>query len=146
PLTRHPSATHALVKRRSPIRCCCARPRTLMSQRRVHCELAMRRPAPHCRPNADDAERQPRRGDGMGMRENPPHDAHDRDAQTRAAASSPAGRVAQPVLPLAFLLEEYARDLRRGELATKTIRNYLGVLTLALSCWEEQVGRSPTLD
>jgi len=97
------------------------------------------------------------------MRDGTPHDTHDRDAATGAAArpevrrprrrasktpaaSRPAAQPARPVLPLAFLLEEYARDLRRGEMATKTIRNYLGVLTLAVSCWEEQLGRSPTLD
>jgi len=94
------------------------------------------------------------------------HDPHDHDAPTGAAArargrshkrrasktpasSRPAARAprpARPVLPLAFLLEEYARDLRRGEMAAKTIRNYLGVLSLAVSCWEGQLGRAPTLD
>ncbi len=74
---------------------------------------------------------------------------HRRRASKTSAASRPAAQPAQParpVLPLAFLVEEYARDLRRSEMATKTIRNYLGVLALAVGCWEEQLGRAPTLD
>jgi len=50
------------------------------------------------------------------------------------------------MVPLPFLVEEYARDLRRGETAPKTIRNYTGVLGLALGCWEAQLGQPPTLD
>lgn len=51
-----------------------------------------------------------------------------------------------PVLPLALVVEEYARDLRRRELATKTIRNYLKILSLVVRCWETQLDRTPLLD
>jgi integrase/recombinase XerD len=54
--------------------------------------------------------------------------------------------VAAPVLPLALVVEEYARDLRRRERAAKTIRNYTKTLSLVLRCWEAQLEHAPLLD
>src|SRR5690242_563411 len=53
---------------------------------------------------------------------------------------------AQPVLPLALVVEEYVRDLRRRHISEKTIRDYAQVLRLALAFWQERLGRPPTLD
>src|SRR5579859_434824 len=53
---------------------------------------------------------------------------------------------ARPVLPLALVVEEYVRDLRRRHISEKTIRDYAQVLRLALAFWQAQLGRPPTLD
>jgi hypothetical protein len=55
-------------------------------------------------------------------------------------------RQSPPVLPLALILEEYWRDLRRREISAKTIRDYQQVLGLVSSFWERYLGRPPTLD
>ncbi len=49
-------------------------------------------------------------------------------------------------MALAWAIDEYERDLRRNGIEAKTIRNYRKVLGLALDCWEQRLGRSPTLD
>ena len=51
-----------------------------------------------------------------------------------------------PALRLNLAIDEYERDLRRGRLSEKTVRNYAQVLCLAGRYWEEQLGRPPTLD
>jgi site-specific recombinase XerD len=52
----------------------------------------------------------------------------------------------QPTLSLAWVVEEYLRDLRRSELSPKTIQDYRKIMGLAERCWTEQLGRPPTLD
>jgi site-specific recombinase XerD len=49
-------------------------------------------------------------------------------------------------LPLALLLEEYVRDLRRRSIAAKTIHDYQQVLRLAVGFWHKHFGRPPTVD
>lgn len=51
-----------------------------------------------------------------------------------------------PALPLTLLIEEYARDLRRREIAPKTISNYTHILGFIERIWASQLGRPPTLD
>jgi integrase/recombinase XerC len=69
------------------------------------------------------------------------------DRSTRRAATGKRPRTpAAPVLPLSLLIEEYGRDLRRRNIAPKTIRDYQQVLHLALGFWQRQLGRPPTLD
>lgn len=71
-------------------------------------------------------------------------------ASTGRAARSASARKpkapALPALPLDLVLDEYERDLRRGRLSEKTVRNYAQILRLASRFWEEQLGRQPTLD
>jgi site-specific recombinase XerD len=49
-------------------------------------------------------------------------------------------------MTLAWAIDEYERDLRRNGVEANSIRNYHKVLGLALDCWEQRLGRSPTLD
>jgi integrase len=49
-------------------------------------------------------------------------------------------------MALAWAIDEYERDLRRNGIEPKTIRDYHKVLRLALGCWEQHLGRAPTLD
>src|SRR5260370_8393112 len=53
---------------------------------------------------------------------------------------------AMPMLPLTLLLEEYARDLRRRNIAPTTIRGYQQVLQLAIAFWQQHFSRPPSLD
>ncbi len=53
---------------------------------------------------------------------------------------------AMPMLPLTLLLEEYARDLRRRNIAPTTIRDYQQVLQLAIAFWQQHFSRPPSLD
>ena len=80
-------------------------------------------------PQADELAGKPR------GRSTPP-----RAPRKRASQSIP------PVLPLALLIEEYLRDLRRRSIAAKTIRDYQQVLRLAIAFWQQHFGRPPTLD
>jgi hypothetical protein len=57
-----------------------------------------------------------------------------------------ASRPSRPVLPLALLLDDYCRDLRRREISPKTIWNYQQVLGLVSRFWEQHLGHPPTLD
>jgi integrase/recombinase XerD len=51
-----------------------------------------------------------------------------------------------PAMALAWAIDEYERDLRRNGIEPKTIRDYRKVLHLALGCWEQHLGRAPTLN
>ncbi|MGO8951497.1 MAG: site-specific integrase [Ktedonobacterales bacterium] len=57
-----------------------------------------------------------------------------------------APRSSRPVIPLALILDEYWRDVRRREISAKTIRNYQQVLRLVSAFWEHYLGRPATLD
>ncbi len=63
-------------------------------------------------------------------------------AVTRRVAQKPK----LPALRLDLVVDEYERDLRRGRLSEKTVRNYAQALHLAARFWEERLGRPPTLD
>jgi integrase/recombinase XerD len=69
---------------------------------------------------------------------------------TRRAARPAAARTpkapALPALRLDLVIDEYERDLRRGRLSEKTVRNYAQILRLASRFWEAQLGCPPTLD
>ena len=66
-------------------------------------------------------------------------------ASTRQAARPTSARTpkapALPALRLDLVIDEYERDLRRGRLSEKTVRNYAQILRLATRFWEEQLGR-----
>jgi integrase/recombinase XerD len=49
-------------------------------------------------------------------------------------------------LPLPLVVDEYARDLRRREIAPKTIANYTSILSYVIRIWTNQLWRAPTLD
>jgi len=65
--------------------------------------------------------------------------------RTRGTRRTPAAQAA-PVLQLDLVVDEYERDLRRRDVSPKTIKNYVQILGLAIRCWQEQLGRPPTLD
>lgn len=62
------------------------------------------------------------------------------------AKTAKASTVKLPALCLDLVLDEFERDLRRRELSTRTIGNYLQVLNLVGRFWAERLGREPTLD
>jgi hypothetical protein len=63
-----------------------------------------------------------------------------------APAKTHSKRNRPPAMALAWAIDEYERDLRRNGIEVKTIRDYHKVLRLALGCWEQHLGRAPTLD
>src|SRR5258708_947402 len=73
-------------------------------------------------------------------------DAPATPSAARRAARKRASQSTPPVLPLALLIEEYLRDLRRRSIAAKTIRDYQQVLRLAVAFWQQHYGRPPTLE
>jgi integrase/recombinase XerD len=69
--------------------------------------------------------------------------SHSRSAHRRPFATQ---KPKLPALRLDLAIDEYERDLCRGRLSEKTVRNYGQILRLADRFLEELLGRPPTLD